>query len=265
VAKITHGPTVSDARGKIGDTVFTRARGGSVAKALKLATYGVGPHNLLSAQHPDTTPATPPARGSLITGQGVATAWTELALGTDGQILGSDGVDAIWLDPPAVYTPLSPTVIIPCLLEVGAFLVPPGFYAWPLSKLAFFLPLLIIEQSTIKRILFISGPADANFDVGIYTEDGVRIVSLGSTAKGTTTQAVVANIADTTLAAGRYFLALALDNNTGQVSRFNPFSGTNTILGVYEMQNAFPLPANAVYAENNTRSYIPIIGATRAA
>jgi len=99
MAKITFGPTVSAARGKVGDTVFTRARGGNVARALSLAAAGVGPHNLLSTTHPDTTPATPPARGSLITGQEVPTAWKELALGANGKVLTSDATDTLWADP----------------------------------------------------------------------------------------------------------------------------------------------------------------------
>lgn len=104
MAKVTYGPTVNDARGKVGDAVFTRARGGNVARALSLAAAGVGPHNLLSSTHPDTVPATPPARGSIITGQNVATAWAKLTLGANGKFLGSDGTDAGWLDlPPPAY------------------------------------------------------------------------------------------------------------------------------------------------------------------
>ena len=38
MAKITPGPLVSETRGKVGDTVFTRTRGGSVVRALTLTT-----------------------------------------------------------------------------------------------------------------------------------------------------------------------------------------------------------------------------------
>lgn len=104
MAKVTHGPMVAEARGKIGDTVFTRSRGGSVAKALSLAAGdGVGPHNLLSVTHPDTGPATPPSRGSIITGQDVDTKWKELTLGAAGELVGSDGSDALWVPPPTTY------------------------------------------------------------------------------------------------------------------------------------------------------------------
>lgn len=96
MAKITHGPTLSNARGKIGRAVFTKTRGGNVAKALSIAAEGVGPHNLLSTAHPDTTPATPPARGSLIVAQTAAPKWKELTLGANTHVLTSDGTDAKW-------------------------------------------------------------------------------------------------------------------------------------------------------------------------
>jgi hypothetical protein len=38
MAKVTFGPIVSDARGKIADTIFTRARGGNVARSLSRTT-----------------------------------------------------------------------------------------------------------------------------------------------------------------------------------------------------------------------------------
>ncbi len=40
MAKVTFGPTLSEARGKAGDTVYTKARGGNVAKALRLTATG---------------------------------------------------------------------------------------------------------------------------------------------------------------------------------------------------------------------------------
>lgn len=52
-------------------------------------------HDLLSLLHSDTAPGVV-ARGDLITGQGVSTAWTRLGLGANGFILRSDGTDITW-------------------------------------------------------------------------------------------------------------------------------------------------------------------------
>jgi hypothetical protein len=56
---------------------------------------GGGPHNLLSATHPDTAIAAV-QRGDIITGQGSTPKWTRLGKGTAGQILRSDGTDINW-------------------------------------------------------------------------------------------------------------------------------------------------------------------------
>jgi len=55
MAKITYGPAISEARGKIGDVVFTRTRGGATAKALKLGPLAVRASNWFSGAIPPTT------------------------------------------------------------------------------------------------------------------------------------------------------------------------------------------------------------------
>jgi len=60
--------------------------------------------DLLSTTHLDTIPASPPVRGDLITAQNltsptsVTPAWARLPLGTSGQLLLSNGIDALWGD-----------------------------------------------------------------------------------------------------------------------------------------------------------------------
>jgi hypothetical protein len=62
-------------------------------------------HNLLSTTHLDTIPASPPVRGDVITAQnqtsptGVNPSWARLPLGTNGQVLTSNGTDALWATP----------------------------------------------------------------------------------------------------------------------------------------------------------------------
>ncbi|MDP3043637.1 MAG: hypothetical protein Q8N21_04510, partial [bacterium] len=60
------------------------------------STAAATPHNMLSAQHTDTTAAGAVAKGDLMTGQGAPAKWTKLALGANGYILYSDGTDALW-------------------------------------------------------------------------------------------------------------------------------------------------------------------------
>jgi len=58
-------------------------------------------HNLLSATHGDTT-ASAVARGDLIVGTGATPKWDNLAIGTAGKVLYSNGTDALWSDTPTL-------------------------------------------------------------------------------------------------------------------------------------------------------------------
>ena len=74
---------------------------GDVLTAYTLTLNGVpvggggGVHDILSATHSDSM-ASAVSRGDLITGQGVATTWSALAIGGAGTYLYSDGTDVSW-------------------------------------------------------------------------------------------------------------------------------------------------------------------------
>ena len=73
-----------------------------VAGAVCAAGTAGSAHNLLSTTHLDTIPASPPVRGDLVTAQnqtsptGINPSWARLPLGTSGQVLLSNGSDALW-------------------------------------------------------------------------------------------------------------------------------------------------------------------------
>lgn len=66
---------------------------------LEFVASSVAAHDLLSASHGDTT-ASAVSRGSIIIGDSTPK-WVELAVGTAGQVLTTDGTDVAWDDPPA--------------------------------------------------------------------------------------------------------------------------------------------------------------------
>lgn len=168
------------------------------------------------------------------------------------------GFPDYWVEK-AVKTPL----MILGLQDHAALLDGAALTAWPLANLALFVPFTLDEAVTIKRILAITYSTAGAVDVGIYNADGARLVSSGSTAVTNVILCRNFDIADTLLEAGRYYLAMASDATTFQAVRAAPFStGSNMQLGVREQTAAFPLPASATFADNTTRAYIPVIGAT---
>lgn len=73
-------------------TVDTKGR---VTAISSVAAYGQA-HDMLSSTHTDTTQAVI-QRGDILTAQGTAPVkWARLAKGTSGQVLRSDGTDALW-------------------------------------------------------------------------------------------------------------------------------------------------------------------------
>jgi len=85
-------------------TVLTRLPVGTDGKALvadstqatglKWDTPAGANHNLLSATHPDTVPASP-VRGDLILAN-ITPAWTKLPIGSTDKVLMSNGTDPSW-------------------------------------------------------------------------------------------------------------------------------------------------------------------------
>jgi hypothetical protein len=61
------------------------------------------------------------------------------------------------------------------------------------------------------------------------------------------------------LGAGYYFMALALDNNTGHIFRRGLGSPEHMAAGGYQENSAFPLPNQATFA-NISSSLVPLMG-----
>lgn len=132
----------------------------------------------------------------------------------------------------------------------GTSVTAPSNVAWTAANRAIYVPVRIPYRVTIFQIVIgAGGAASGNFDVGIYTKDGTRVVSSGSTAKGSLVARVV-DIADTDVGPGLYYLAMAADG-TDAYSQY-VFLGASPInlqkarmSGALMEESAFPLPATA--------------------
>lgn len=101
--------------------------------------------------------------------------------------------------------------------------------------------------------------AAGHIDLGIYSEKGARLVSLGSTATGSV-GLQVGNIADTWLMPGTYFMAMNSDSVTNafaSVSNNTIFApGPARVCGFQqEAVGAIALPANATFAAVTQRAF----------
>lgn len=128
---------------------------------------------------------------------------------------------------------------------------------------AVFVPLSLSASFTVLEMAWLNGATIAgHVDIGIYDSGGTLLVSQGSTAQAGSLGMQIADVADTALSAGDYYLALATDSSTATfaVSSQASIPTVCRTAGVFIMDSAFPLPATATF--NKACSVIPVIVAT---
>lgn len=132
---------------------------------------------------------------------------------------------------------------------------------WPSASKALFIPFWISKPITFSTMFWVNGATTSgNVDVGVYSVDGTKIVSKGSTAQSGASALQSVSVTSTTLGAGMYYLAMAADNTTATYYRTIAGQSLRTkFTGMAEMSSAFALPATATFA-TVAADYIPMVG-----
>ncbi len=134
--------------------------------------------------------------------------------------------------------------------------------AWPAANRAVYVPFQVVSPLVVTQLFHWNGSAvSGNIDIGIYSVDGRRIVSSGSTAQAGTSVLQLFDVTDTVLPAGSYYFALAIDNTTGTTTRTSITVTVARTLGFFQENSAFPLPATATFALANS-TVVPVMGLT---
>jgi hypothetical protein len=132
---------------------------------------------------------------------------------------------------------------------------------WPEANLAIYYPFSLSAAATVRQLFLLNGATvSGNIDLGIYAEDGTKLVAKGSTAQAGTTNVQGLDITDSHVGPGRFYIGVALDNVTATTRRSN----TTTVqiaapLGILMQSTAFPLPATATFA-TMIYGYFPLVG-----
>lgn len=164
-----------------------------------------------------------------------------------------------------VVVPPRPTVTItPFSIEsIGLSMGSPASGAYPASNRAIYIPFRIEIDITVAKLFCLNGAtASGNIDMGIYRGNGERVITTDSIAQVGTNVIQEFGIADTKLAPGSYYLAVAMDNTTGTLFRVQ--TGNLQQLrptGVAQQAAAFALPSSFTLAAIAS-NYLPIIGLT---
>lgn len=131
------------------------------------------------------------------------------------------------------------------------------------ADMAFFYPVKVYDPFTATRLFVLNGSAvSGNIDVGIYSSQGNRIVSSGSTAQSGTTAIQEFDVTDTIIYPGVYYLAVAMDNTTGSLFANGIGAARIRAAHAFQQSTAFPLPATATFAAYTTTNNAYWIGMT---
>jgi len=139
------------------------------------------------------------------------------------------------------------------------------FTAWQNANQAVYVAVAIPFACTVYQMAVqIGGTSSGNLDVGIYDANFNRLVSMGSTAMGSTNSIQVFNVTDTPLTPGTYFLACSVSNTSGVLAGgacYTPAHQGLRALGVQVQSSALPLPSTATPANAGGTILVPNIAA----
>jgi hypothetical protein len=166
---------------------------------------------------------------------------------------------------PNALSVLNPLFIISstCNLASGGFRLPAfNSTAWPSANRAYFVPFRLPYEVTVQHAWVLNGATvSGNVDIGIYSVDGTRIASTGSTAQAGTS-AVQSISLSATLGPGLFYMALAVSNTTATVYKASVPGASMQMMGCAMQNSALPLPATATLISVTSAggNYLPEFG-----
>lgn len=139
----------------------------------------------------------------------------------------------------------------------------PGSGNWPSANLAMYIPVHIPFTFPVARCFWGNGSVGgANVDFGIYSVDGTRLASIGTTAQSGTSTAQYATISYV-MAPGTYYFGFSCSGTTNTVYLQTSMTAVGgRVLGMLQEASAVPLPATMT-GVTFAQTVYPICGVTR--
>lgn len=132
--------------------------------------------------------------------------------------------------------------------------------AWPAANRALFVPFSVPAPVIAKKLWWFNGATvTGSVDMGIYDLAGVRLVSTGATGQSGSSAVQIADITDTALQPGVYYLAMAMDSTSTAVRYSTASTQWMQACGMKQMASAYTLPDPVTYADIAT-NYLPLMG-----
>lgn len=140
----------------------------------------------------------------------------------------------------------------------------PAQRTW-VANLAVYIPFWLPFPYPLKRVFWANGGTvtTSNADVGVYSSDGARIYSTGSTALSGASVLQFGAAADALLNPGVYYLAYSCDNTTNRANGTVASLADGRIWGLLQQSSAFPLPATMTPVAWDATGFYVLAGITR--
>lgn len=141
----------------------------------------------------------------------------------------------------------------------------PASAAWPTANKAIYVPFELDEEVEVLQFWWQNGTTVGtdNVDVGVYDESGTLMGKTGATLSAGAAAAQTVTVANLTLPAGRYYLAISVSGTTATFRAIAAgLTAYNSFLGILQQLTAHPLPATGswVPVKVTGNDYIPIFG-----
>lgn len=134
-------------------------------------------------------------------------------------------------------------------VHLGAALTVPASATWGSANLAKYYPVTIPFAYNVRRVFWVNGSGVGNRDFGIYTKDGVKIYSTGSTAVSPASGVQYVAVATPfKLLPGDYYFAWVSDTSTNGCWGQAAAAEQLRFAGIFQQATALPLPATATFA-----------------
>lgn len=136
--------------------------------------------------------------------------------------------------------------------------------AWTLANRAIFVPFTLNAPFLVQKLWWANGASVAgNMDCGIYSNDGTKLVSTGSTAQSGTSvvQSVSLGTPLLLMPGVPMYFALAASSTSATVVQNASTTPFFKLMAVAQQASALPLPASATFATVAANS-IPLCGIT---
>jgi hypothetical protein len=136
----------------------------------------------------------------------------------------------------------------------------PGDIYWPSNNLALYVPFAVPLPIRVLKLWFGCGSIGTdNFDLGLFTAAGTKLVSSGATAKAASGTEVVVDVTDTSIGPGLYYIGLSCASTGSSFYLYGFTTPIAAAYGIKQEEAAHPLPATATMV-NASSSYIPLVG-----